>query len=221
MSQAKTQSTTLGRALQGAGYVPLPPPIDLKQIAKESVQAAKGKYDPAKDHFFNRVRGDARLLWELFEPFRAEAARRFLIPAADELRQAERPVREIKPAGGALGQISGDNQTMTAQRTSLPPALPQPVPRPSAARASPQAAMRAVSDVTRLSLLDTFKINGQSIGDLTAGEARGWSNSRARDVRFVRLLVSGLEPDVIIRKARSPKETQELYDLAEKERRSA
>lgn len=218
MQQPEPNTTTMGRALQGAGYVPPPPPPDeLKRIAREVVKASGGKYDVAKDLFFNRVRQDARLLWEMFTPYRAEAVRPYLTDAADELRQAARPLRDIKANGGALGHPLDDNQKTAAQRT--PPA---PIPiRPSAARVSPQAAMRAVSDATRKSLLDTFLVNGQPIGDLTAGEARGWSNSRARDVRFVRLMVSGLEPNVVIRKARSPKETQELYDLAEKERRNA
>jgi hypothetical protein len=67
----------------------------------------------------------------------------------------------------------------------------------------------------RLSKLDTFLINGQKIGDVTASEAVAWAGSRDRDVRFVRLLTANLPPDRPIREFVSAEDADTLYASAE------
>lgn len=80
-----------------------------------------------------------------------------------------------------------------------------------------QRAMAAVGAVAGKSLLDTFLVNGQPIGDLTSREASAWAGSRERDARFVRLLVANLPPDAPIRKYRTGEDARSLYDLASDE----
>lgn len=77
--------------------------------------------------------------------------------------------------------------------------------------------MAAVGVVAAASLLDTFRVNGQAIGDLTAREAVQWAGSRERDARFVRLLVENLPPDLPIRRFRTADEAAELYARAQDE----
>ena len=77
--------------------------------------------------------------------------------------------------------------------------------------------MAAVGAVAAASLLDTFRVNGQAIGDLTAREAVQWAGSRERDARFVRLLVENLPPDLPIRRFRTADEAAELYARARDE----
>ena len=77
--------------------------------------------------------------------------------------------------------------------------------------------MAAVGAVAAASLLDTFRVNGQAIGDLTAREAVQWAGSRERDARFVRLLVENLPPDLPIRRFRTADEAAEFYARAQDE----
>jgi hypothetical protein len=71
--------------------------------------------------------------------------------------------------------------------------------------------------VRQLSRLDNFKLNGQSIGDVTSEEANRWADSQTRDVLFVRLLTRGLPPDRPIREFIQGAEADALYLRVEQE----
>ena len=77
--------------------------------------------------------------------------------------------------------------------------------------------MASVGAVAAASLLDTFRVNGQAIGDLTSREAAQWAGSRERDARFVRLLVENLPLDLPIRRFRTADEAAKLYARAQDE----
>lgn len=169
----------------------------LDQVAKEALRASPRNWDGAKDALYSRVRNDAELLWQMFAPYRNQAVQLLLTQAAAELRELERP-KDMRADPSASGQRCNDSQ--------LPPA-----------RRAPQQAMDAVAAVARLSLLDTFTVNGKPIGDLTASEANRWASSRERDARFVRLLTANLPPDAPIRKFRTGEDTQAIYEQASQE----
>ena len=158
----------------------------LLEVAKASVQASPRNWDGAKDEFYKRVRNDATLLWTLFAPYRAQAAQQMLTQASQELRDAGLAARSKKDAGG---QSSSEDQERHA------PSAPT--------TAQKRQAMEVRSNVAKLSMLDTFKVNGQPIGDLTPTEANKWAGARERDARFVRMLTQNLPPDQPIRKYRT------------------
>ena len=185
----------------------------IMQVAREAIQANPKNWDGAKDAFYAKVRKDADLLWELLAPYRAQAAQFWLTQAASEIHAQNRMMADLPKSGGGQcadgnrasnapadetgGQAHGGNQSACA-------------PRPSAA-----AGAAAIANVTRLSLLDTFKVNGQPIGDVTPVEANRWASSRERDARFVRMLTQNLPPDQPIKKYRTPDDAQALYAQAE------
>lgn len=164
----------------------------LMQVAKESIKASPRNWDGAKDALYSKIRSDAALLWELFAPYRSQAVQMLLTQAATELREEERP-RLV--AGGGAGQMASV--------------------RPENAARSARAGMEAAAAVARKTLLDTFRVNGKPIGDLTPQEANAWASSRERDARFVRLLTANLPPDRPIREFRTGEDAQELYAQAE------
>lgn len=151
----------------------------------QAVKSNPRNWDGAKDALYKSIKNDPELLWALFEPYRVVATQRLLTEAATLLRE---PV-QLKEVGG---RSLGDN------------------PGPSV----PPSGMDAVARVARLSLLDTFKINGRSIGDCTPEEAIRWAGARERDAAFVRMLTANLPAGRPIRDFRRPEDTQELYDRA-------
>ena len=201
----------------------------LMTMARAALSETRG-WDAAKDEFYKRVRGDADLLWELFAPYRSQAAQMALSQASRELREAQ--AVSSRPGGHA----SSDNPKGSAPRPNQPSgdrAFAAWKPRNESAgghidsddrktaaprapsAADTRAAMGARSEVVRLSLLDTFKVNGQAIGDLTSAEAIKWAGSRERDARFVRLLTANLPLSEPIRKYRTGDDAAAIYAQAE------
>ncbi|MCB8880110.1 hypothetical protein ACELLULO517_07675 [Acidisoma cellulosilytica] len=88
----------------------------------------------------------------------------------------------------------------------LPPR--QPECRPAPLRPRPVAAMVAAAGVAAQSLLDTFKIGGRPVGDVTPKVANAWALQNERNARFVRLLTANLPTDQPIRKFRSAEDAQ-------------
>jgi hypothetical protein len=70
----------------------------------------------------------------------------------------------------------------------------------------------------RLSLLDTFRVNGQPLGDVTPAEARLWAQARGRqarrDARFVELVTAGLPDGLPIRRFRRDDEVAAAFSQA-------
>jgi hypothetical protein len=75
--------------------------------------------------------------------------------------------------------------------------------------------LAAISNLTRRSLLDTFKVNGQPIGDMERQELEGWVISHERDARFARLIVELMPPKGRVRDYVTNQQASELYRLAE------
>lgn len=173
----------------------------LHEVAMAAVKANPRNWDGARDALIRSVRNDAALLWELFAPYRNQALQAALTAAATELRKTETPRFTPRREDGA-GHFPHGNQNGAA--------------RPSSARrgVSP-AAVSAVTQTAAASLLDTFTVNGQPIGDLTPREANAWAGARERDARFVRLLTANLPDSLPIRRYRTGAEAAELYALAE------
>lgn len=169
----------------------------LKEIAVQAVKANRRNWDGAKDAVFKAVRGDAALLWALFEPYRNVAVQKLLTEASTEVIKTERET--LREVGGSSHVAAGG---------------PIPVAAPTNSHAIRQG-MNAVAQVARLSMLDTFKVNGTPIGDITAQEANGWAASRERDVRFVRLLTQNLPPDKPIREFVRADEADAAYERAQ------
>ncbi len=211
--------TAFAQAFEKAGATF--PSERLRVIAIEALIASPGNWDGAKDALFRGIRDDAALLWALFAPYRAKAAHDLLTDVAVEARQQEMPRREQGRGSGA-GQALVDNQIEGARPAPTKSGMDAPVTRPPATRptAAPsagqvRASMEHVADLTRRSLLDSFTLNGQSIGDLTPREAVGWAKSRERDARFVRLLTENLPSDMPIRRFRTADEAAACYVQAE------
>lgn len=88
-------------------------------------------------------------------------------------------------------------------------------PKKALRRAVAAAVMPAVT--ARVSKLDTFLVNNQPIGRVTAGEARRWAAARTRDARFVELLTANMPPSAIIGDCVKPEEADHCYAVALKE----
>lgn len=231
--------TAMKEAFLQEGYVD--PRKRLREIAVEAWSSSRGTTEGAREALFKGIRGDFSLLWELVARSRnyeadaliAEIAQEMRSKkAAEELRNRMDPPRAINVGSSASGHHGLGNHQNHARRAADSSSggaghhgdadqIGAAHPIWNKAWQSPQKAMASVAAVARLSLLDTFKINGRSIGDLTAAEANDWASSRTRDVRFVRLLTTGLPLDKPIRKFRTGDEATALYDKASREMRDA
>jgi hypothetical protein len=168
----------------------------LHEVAMQAVKQSLRNWDGARDALIKAVRADASLMWELFAPYRNQALQAALTAAATELRRQETPRRE--PGHRGAGPPASDNPMNTAR--------PAPIST---------AAICAVSGAAAATLLDTFRVNGQPIGDLTVREATAWAGKRARDARFVRLLTDNLPAGDVIRKWRTGDDAARMYAIAE------
>ena len=209
--------TQMESAFKEAGYVR---PNDLlMQVARDALKASPRNWDGAKDALFQRVRDDPVLLWAMFAPYRREAADKLLTQMAAQLRELEPPaVRAVPSAPGHAAVDNLGNHARCANDVQSSEGRGQKMPGNQNRVAPPsRSGMDAVAAVARLSLLDTFKVNGQSIGDLTAEEAVRWAGAQERDARFVRLLTANLPTNAPIRKFRTGDEVQAIYEQASQE----
>ena len=158
-------------------------------LAREALESSPGSWDGARRVFLDRIRNDADLLWELLEPYRNSAVQILLTQASADMRQ---------------------DTSAPMSRKAPKPGQPSTFPRPSAARTS-NLGQLAVARVASLSILDTFIINGQPIGDVTSLEAIQWASARRRDAKFALMLASGLPQDDPIRKHRTAEEAERIY----------
>lgn len=165
----------------------------LMSVAMTAVAANPRNWDGAKDALYEAVKDDPALLWALFEPYRLAAVHKLLTEAAGQLRSQEQKQVGAK-IREAEKQTIGQTQTVNPSTDACRP-----------------AGMDAVLSVARLSMLEMFKVNGQSIGDVTPREANAWASSRERDARYVRLLTANLPDNEPIRKHRNADEADQLY----------
>lgn len=196
----------------------------LLEVAMQTVREWPRNWDGAKQALYAAVKDDPALLWAMFEPWRLVAAQRLLTEAAAKLREQEKMALDRNLVETRRSARTADRPTSST--TPNQPTAANDRPRDAmgpkehddhARVAHPHSGMDAVAKVARLSMLDTFRINGQAIGDCTAKEARGWAGSRERDARFVRMLTANLPDDEPIRKYRDATEADSLYERALKD----
>ncbi len=210
--------TALSMAFEAVG---IKPATDrLRQAAVDALASNPRNIDGAKDAVFSAVRNDAALLWELFARYRDRAVNELLSDVAATLRQE---VGGGQANGAKLGQESispaikferAASGILPQQANRTVPHRSEPIPiRPTAARGI--TGMAAVAKVAALSLLDTFKVEGAPIGDLTPNQANTWATKSERGARFVRMLTANLPPNLPIRKYRTAEEAALIYAQAQ------
>lgn len=159
----------------------------LREVAMAAVIQSPRNWDGAKDLFYKAIKHDAELLWALFAPHRNAAMLALLSEVNSERHRS--------------GRLRDPGHEARVERPALSAST---VARPStAARPSTQDVARAAARVAVLTVLDTFKIDGTPIGDVTPAMANRWAGSREQDARFVRLLTQNLPPDQPIRQFRT------------------
>ena len=211
--------TAIAKAFTDAGY--LTPEDKLRDHALEAAKASPANWEGARDALYRLIKCDADVLWLMLAPYRAQVADAALRAVMQEVRQ-----HEVRVAPVTMAVRSTSEKTWTPDDIVVcVPMLKSPTTQPGKtqrflAKVVPtlqqqRVAMESRSAIVCLSLLDTFKVNEQPIGDVTPREANGWTLARERDVRWVRLLTQNLPEDLPIRKYRTGQEAAELYTLAE------
>lgn len=157
--------TALAEALQAHGYETAD--ARLNALALTCITLHAKNYQAAYNAFRDEVLMDRTLTWALFARFEEAAIRPVLAKAAQEYHRRHKP----KVVGGGRSIIGKQTTNASTQN---------------------KAAQMAVAAVVRKSLLDTFQINGQPLGDVSAAVAKSWAMSRRRDARFVELLTAGI-----------------------------
>lgn len=209
MGGQMTQLGAIGVAMRRAGYES--PRERAERFMREAI-AARALPAPSIAEFSRRVleANDAALIWELFAEHRIST----MSALYERVRAAT--VQEKFPAA----------PTPTVRAVAPSAAAPEAAPasrdegrvavdRQEANDAGVPVGLIAAADVARKSLLQTFQINKRPLGEVTAGEARGWAKSRARDARFIVLLTEGLPDHVLIGGAVDEAVAERAYALAE------
>jgi hypothetical protein len=215
-------ATAMRDAFEKAGFKPPESAANaLKWMMREAIAAGGGKADPSRDYFIAALSSanDPALLWELFAPVRVAVIGRLFTETLIEMR-GETALKDAKDAAGmALPQGQRLDAASLASNTGAGAVNRMPQGQSGAAPApAPQNPSRlryeAAERVARLSILRTFKINGQALADVTGAEARAWLKNHQRDGRFVSL-VSYQVPDEMKISAIVPEdEADRLFKLA-------
>ncbi len=195
-----------------------------KTLCREAVRATPKDAVAVRNAIWELSKNDIDLLCQLYAPYRQQALELALKEAAAGERLTK--ILGVKgPDRSGGGQASLADRARDAAPTPhphgftygahTPASSPFIAPRP-AYKPPSAASLAAITGVVQASLLDSFKVNGQSIGDVTAREAMAWAGSRERDARFVRMLTENLPQDQPIRKFRTPEEAASIYSKAEK-----
>jgi hypothetical protein len=140
------------------------------------------------------------------------ALRRLLGGVESEMRREEM-TRQEKARGG--GHLEREDHTFTAPTTrqdgghrNIKTQTPHaPVP----SHPNRRAAQESVGTVLRLTMLDTFRIDGLPIGDVQAGVARAWARREGRHVRWVNMLTSNVPAFDPIRRWITPDVADEMW----------
>ena len=196
----------LAQALRAAGVVTIEE--RLREIAVEVLAAHGTSRIAAANALYARVRHDADLLDGLFEPYRELALRRLLGGVESEMRREEMARQERVLGGGQTnpddrrGNAPGGGRLSTDDHASRAPA-PHHTNR--------RAAQDTVGAVLRLTMLDTFRIDGMPIGDVQAGVARAWARREGRHVRWVTMLTSNVPAFDPIRRWITPDVADDMW----------
>lgn len=167
----------------------------LRAMMQEAIEkGGAGRPDRAKEYFLAALAkaNDATLVWQLFPVPEQTTAIGLLF---DEVKSTQPKLKDVVESKATpplpQGQgISAPPSTAGVAGVGTNNALPQgrggfvptPAPRPSLIR------HEARDRVARLSILQTFRINGQALADVTGQEMRGWLKNHRRDGHFIDLL---------------------------------
>jgi len=195
----------LKAAFLRAGYES--PQDRLRALAIMAMSANASSNERVKEVIIEAVRHDLDLTWALFEDYAKMAAGKYLIALQHAMRQAEK-------ARGEAGQSNYETQEAVApaarggghQAGSANQDYHAPSPRSAPITPEQREAKKRTAEIYRLSLLETFTIDGRAIGDWQAGEARAWARRTGRHVRFVELLTANMPADDPIRRWITPDE---------------
>ncbi len=236
--------TAMAEAFARAGVHPLEAPdARLKRMMRTAIVAGNGKLDPSRDYFIAALSGanDPALLWELFALVRASVIGRLftetLIEMRGEIALKNAGGADFSMPQGQSGIASPATLTEGAATSELPkghviPAassatnaaaggirgVPEGQKIPSPAAAPPQKPSRlryeSVEKVARLSILRTFKINGQPLAEVTGAEARAWLKNHQRDGRFVALITYQVPDEIKVGAIVPDDEADRMFKLA-------
>lgn len=181
----------------------------LREAARDAVARSNRDYEAARDLLFEAVQNDAGLLWEMFAPFRADAARRVLQRAFNETREiGGHQAGEIHwplAADAGAGHRRRDNHTIHARPRA---------PNVSAIRAAGAMVARSILDAHMTAL-------GKPLGDCSRDELLALAKRSRRDAKLYEFCASGLPPTGVLRDYRKPEEVEALMRAAEKENHDA
>ena len=119
---------------------------------------------------------------------RGNGADQHFVDAHAKAARPDKHANAGQPAGG--GHPTNDAHSRTAPATPAPPAA-----RPGHARRT-GAAMAGAAPATRRALLDTLRVNGQPLRDVTAGEALGFAEKSRTDAAAIERICTGLAEKV-------------------------
>ena len=210
---------------------------------REAITAGGGKADPSRDHFIAALStaDDPALLWELFASVRAAVIGGLFTETLIEMRgenalrnageanrhEPQGQLRSALPAtspedAAALkvpqGQFSPAAPSGPNTAAGAVDVMPQGQSRITPAAVPPQKPSRlryeSTEKVARLSILRTFKINGQALADVTGAEAREWLKSHQRDGRFVALVTYQVPDELKVGAIVPEDEADRMFKLA-------
>ncbi len=189
-------STNIETAFEKAGLKSARKRLD--EIVRDKVKFSRS-FTQAVNDVLSLCRTDADLMWELCRNHRDQAAADLVRAAAKKKNWgSHNPFENRKSNASPAGRNLCGGETPTKSV-------------PSGRNAESIAAAAVV--VTK-SLLDTFQVNGQPIGDLTAREVLASAETDARNARFKTMLCTGLPPKGKLRDYLKPADADRAWRLA-------
>lgn len=155
------------------------------------------------DYLSNRIKGDAAILWYLFESYVEKRVRSDLEAAAEKTRSKPRIV------------------------SATPATQPQPQTTWQPPKLSTADISNALDQTWRHSKLYTHRINGQPLAETTGRELHQYIASHTRDNKFYQAVAAGIAPTdnrtlgEIYKGPEGAAEIDAAYQKAEQERKSS
>ncbi len=192
--------TAFAEAFEKVGYQSAQQRLDA--IADAAWAEHPRTMDFAREYVLREVETDAGLLWTMFKNWHRPAATFLLEASAARIRE-RRAAKYISGASSAEHTITTQPQRAGGRNAIGPSA------------ADKAAAREHVAGV--ISKLDTYKVNGRPVGDVTPEEALSFRDAKARENRFIDLLTAGLPPHLPIRHFVRPEEAEAMWRRAQEE----
>ncbi len=211
------------RLQEAAAKAGVPPLQQARLLVHEAMVAHPGSDGEAVEHLLKALKRKEnafalRAVVRVFYEEERGAAR-------EEARLQEAPRREPERGSGAGHATPGDQGGSARPASPLvdvrkherrpPNSLPPGgANTPTKARRPERdlSAMDAVVEVARLTFLDTHRVNGVPIGDLTPRELLKASSASSRDARFYARVAGNLPMDDLVRKWADPDDVKRMWD---------